>query len=229
MSDFLVNVRKRVRFHLRDRNPARQVFSSFELNVAIEDAMQTVAGETKLGQSWVTGVAISNASDTVTVSSTLEISQLLRVRLTSNKTDLRPITREQFERLRAGETDPSGAGAGDPQDYVPYEGPDQKLKLQLYPWPRATDALELLQSTLPITLTDDSAILPFDKHGIRATAQRAAGMVLATASDEILARLGLSRDAGPAFLQMAQRAEKQSRLRRGRVGQHAHTRRSRSY
>lgn len=229
MSETLANVRKRVRFHLRDRNPNQQVFSSFELNSAIEVAMLDVAGEARLGQEWVTGLAISNSTDTYAAPGSLEYAQLLRVRLASTQLDLEPITREQFERLRNGDTSASTAGAGAPQMFVPYETPAQVLTLQLWPWPRAVDSLELLRSTLPTSLSSDAATLPFDKLAVEATAKRAAGQLIAGAADDVLAKLGLSRDAGSMLVQSALRGEKRSRIRRANTGQHAHTRRSRTY
>lgn len=229
MSETLANVRKRVRLHLRDRNPAQPVFSSFEINSAIEVAMLDVASETKLGQEWVTGLAIGNSTDTYDLPGSVEYAQVLVVRLASTQLPLDLITREQFERMRAGDTAPATAGSGDPQMYVPFESPAQVAKLQLWPWPKKADTLEILRSTLPTSLTSDAATLPFDKLGVESVSMRAAGRLIASAADDVLAKLGLAREAAGLLLQGAAHNEKKSRIRRASTGPHAHARRTRTY
>lgn len=229
MSSTLGDVRKRVRLYLNDRNPSSQVFSLFVLNDAILTAMTEVASESRLGKEWVSAaVALSNATDTYDLPGT-NYAQLLSVRLASTKQQLEPVTREQFERYRDGDTAASTAGAGVPQVYVPFEDDTQALKLQLWPWPQGADSLDILRSVLPAAFTSDTDPVPFDTYGCDAVALRAAGNLAAVASADVMQRLGLGETAAQSFLARAAHLEKRSRMRAATVGQHANARRGRAY
>lgn len=229
MSSTLGDTRTRARFHLKDRNPSSQVFSTFEMNDAVYTAMMEVAAATRLGKEWsASAVSITNATDTYSLP-TATYAQLLSIRLVSTKTQLDLITREQFERLRNADTSPSGSGAGVPQVYTAWENSNQALKIQLWPWPSAPDHLDVLVSTLPSAFTADTDSVPFDAYGCEAVALRAAGNLAASASADMLQRLGLGETAAQSFLARAARLERQSRVRAATVGQHAHSRRGRAY
>lgn len=230
MSETLANVRLRVRFHLRDRNPSSQVFSTFEVNDSIFSAMLETAAATRLGKEWTVGaVTILNATDTYSLPAGTAHAQLLSIRLASTQMQLDLVTREQFERLRDGNTAPRTSGAGVPQVFTAWESTNQTLKVQLWPWPAAGDTLDILTSSLPAAFTDDASELPFDSYASEAASLRAAGNLAASASADVLQKLGLGETAAQSLLSRAAKLEQKSRIRAATVGQHANSRRGRNY
>lgn len=212
MSVTVAVAKKRTRFHLRDRDPSDYAFSTPEVERELEAAMRSVAADAKLGQDWTT-LAITTTTDTFTMPGTEQFAQVLAVRLRSNGMTLEPLTREQFDALREGSTT-AAPNTGTPQWYTLYETAAQALKIQVGPWPIASDTLDILCSYLPAAFVDDTTAIPFDDLAGEALAYRAASTLAAMAPPEALAKVGLNGGVAKLYAAEADKLVARSRVRR---------------
>ena len=217
MSSTLADVRTKVRFHLRDRNKSDQRFSSFEVDAAVVSVLPDVAHRLRMAFEWLTGaLSISNATDTYNLPGSQAYSQVLGFRSQSQALDVEVIPREDFDGMREGVTNPQANGTGFPTHATVWEDATGQAKVQLYPWPKDADTLDMKRSLLPAAQTSDSSVIPFDAAGVEALALETAAYLAAKSAPEVLATLQLAPDCAAVFKGEASSLIADSRVRRAR-------------
>lgn len=221
MSTTYAQWRTRVRFHLRDRDPADYAFSTNEVEREMAAALQTLSGPSGLGtgQNWTT-LAVTSATDTYDMPDAEMHRQVLAVRRDDGFT-LDLLTREQFDRWREGESSTSHS-SGRPERCTLYEipgvtGTPPKLKVQFHPWPDRSETLDILRSLEMSGLGSDGYYLPFDEMGCEALAYKTAANLLAGTDDGTLAKLKLTRAVAGLYANEAERLVRESRIRRANM------------
>lgn len=219
MSGSGLSVLTRVRFHLRDREKGRQAFSAFEVYATIDARLKLFAGRLDLGDTWTkvadtNTLAITNATDTYILSVT-PLHRLQKVRLASTQLELEILSQAGFEERRSGNVNPS-ANPGNPTACRLWEDGSQGLYIQLDPWPRGADDIEVLRSSLPVTVSDESSVIPLDDASLEGLAYDVAHELGLKMPPEERERRGLSPDVLAKWEQSVELAVHNHRVRRAR-------------
>ena len=214
MSITVAQFKSRTRYHLRDRDPSDYMISSPELERAGEANMRRLAAESHLGQDWTT-LSITNATDTYAMPGSAQYAQVLAVRRGDGYMLHGPITREEMERWREGQTS-ANVAKGQPERFTLYETSAQVLTAQFHPWPDRSDTLDILCATLPTAFAGDSSAIPFDDLLGEALAYDTAAELIAMAPDEALMKRGLMREVAGVYSKKAAQLVSDSRVRRAR-------------
>lgn len=171
----LADARRRVDYHLRDRDGGSESFSMFEKNVAIESAMRLLAPDLLLADQWTIGlVTVTTATDTflLPTATAQQYDRLKRLRLGSNGTEIPIVSLEVFETYREGQTTNQ---PGTPVVAMVIEGESAAPSLRLWPISDRADTLDGFFSRLPAALGHlDSAAIPVDEQAFESICYSAA-------------------------------------------------------
>jgi len=225
MSKLLTEVVRRVRYHLRDRNPQNRTFSDHELRVAIAAEVNLMAGELELGEAWDTAfLSVVAGTDAYTASSSNDYDRITFLRKQSDGLMIEIVSPERFEAYREGDT-ASASSTGDPQVAMLYINDTGGLNVRLWPTPSANDTLDAFRAVLPTgLLTASGAIsaslaslsVPFDDAAFEALCYRVAARKFDAMTDEEKARHGLGANASATWIDAARSGLAASRRRRRR-------------
>lgn len=189
---------------LRDRDMARTIFSSPEVDARINAQIVTLSGLLKLGQESVS-LALVADTDTYAVPNSpgTTYTQVVDVARNSDNYPVTVATRETFaERLIGTSGATQGRSRGRPDACCLWEEPDNTLTIQVDPVPRAQDipeSLLIFRSVKPAAVENDADSIPFDVDAQEALVYATAAELVDMATDEALEQVRLSRSASEIF------------------------------
>jgi hypothetical protein len=213
----LADARRRVDYHLRDRDGASESFSLFEKNVAIESHMRLLAPRLLLGDQWSTSLCTLVAgTDTYTLptATAQQYDRLKKLRLRSNGLEIPVVSLESFEAYREADIAP---GSGTPQVAMVIEGANHTPTLRVWPTPNAADYVEGFFSLLPAALGHtDSNVIPFDDEAFEALCYEVAAELYGKMTEDERAKRKLGPETPALWGGLAASGIKASRHRRRR-------------
>lgn len=209
-------VRNRVYEMLGDPNPAERVVSEFRYNTSIERNMYLVAAKANMPRSAVSSTSLVADTYEYTISNTAQ--HVGFALLNSTGTELAPVPWEQFNAYYRQDSS-SPRVSGTPKEYTVREDVSNDLIIRVGPTPDASDTLKVNLSVLPALLTTDAISIPFSEELTRALDLFVAGDVVASVSDELLAKLGVSRSAAGLWMDQGEKAVRDYNRRQSRLGE----------
>ena len=172
MSETLATAMDNVRFLTRDRKKSAYAIPSHEMaHLVMHSALElsTEAGHPRAWEEDFLALSVGS-SDSSPTTSTAQYSQIIELRLSSNGRVLDRMTVAEMERLRAGDTPPTG----EPACYTLIEGAAQVLVFRFHPQPLESDTVDALTSPLPTVGYTDATVLPFSDPFLRTIEKHAA-------------------------------------------------------
>jgi len=213
----LGDARRRVEYHLRDRDGSSESFSLFEKNVAIESHMRLLAPQLLLGDQWSTTLCtLTSGTDTYTLptATAQQYDRLKKLRLRSNGLELPIVSLEAFEALRQADTAP---GRVTPQVAMVIEGANHTPSLRFWPSPNAADYVEGFFSLLPASLGHaDDNVIPFDDEAFEALCYEVAAELYGKMTEDERSRRKLGPETPAMWAGLVARGIRASRHRRRR-------------
>lgn len=228
MSRTLDEAERTVRYHLRDRNPQSEAFTSPEYFMALQSGVRTMAGELLLGETVTTSfLTLAGGTATYTLPGTQQYRNLFRLRAQSDGQDIEIVSTEVLERYRNGDTG-LASDNGPPQFAAIVEGPAQVATIRFWPTPQTADVLDAHYTLLPsafytagtgaLAALPGATTIPFDDHGFEALCWTVAAQLFDAMPDDKKAKLGLASGASQSWGSNAARQIRASRHRMLTVG-----------
>ncbi|MGQ0721021.1 MAG: hypothetical protein ACT4PE_05535 [Candidatus Eiseniibacteriota bacterium] len=204
----MVDVRHRVREHLRDTDFRRPEWDTAALDNAIAEAYMALAAWLPAPTAVVesAGTIAANA-DTFTLPTAAgeEYAGEVRIRLRSDGSFLIQRTVEEIDMLRAGET--STVGTTRPTHFCMWEELDQDVICRCWPRSRDAEAYDIHRTLALADLREGASLdietVRFSRFGVSSLVLHAAASLVTGATDEALSRLGLSRGAARTWQQQS--------------------------
>ena len=149
MSRTLADAERRVRYHLRDRNPQGQAFTSPEVVNELESMMRLVAPRLILGDERVTAiVTTATLTQFYPLTSTQQYRDLTFLKYQDDGSVVEIVTPERFEAVQAGQPT-SNPTRGRPQIAMLREGTTGVLEIGFWPTADAVYVLDGYRTLLP--------------------------------------------------------------------------------
>jgi hypothetical protein len=214
MSKTLLVIRNRVRERLKDGHVRESALDPVHIDNAIADSYIELGAWLKAPYVYAAnaGTIAAGAEDfdlptTAVLVSTVEHGGDIRIQLASDGLYLQKMTREEIERLRAGNT--SASGGGKPYAWAPYEDASTVVKCVCYPRSTAAEAYNLYRDLAPDDLRDaadiEAANIYFSRQGLAALVGYTAACLLDEMTDEDLSARRLGRGASKTWRESAMR------------------------
>ena len=225
MSQTLADVERRCRYHLRDRNPQAEAFSSPEYVHAIDANLRIVASQLLLGEALVTALVTlvpGTAAYTLTVSAQT-VQSIRELKLQSSGMPVQIVAEPVFEAQRQGDT-ATNISRGDPLIAMFRESAAQLPEVVFWPTPAKADAVDGYRSLLParffnagsgtLTALPENTTIPLDDEGFNALSYVTAADLFTRMTDAERARLRLAPNASDGWMSKAATLIAASRKRR---------------
>jgi hypothetical protein len=224
MSRMLSEAERRVRYHLRDRNPQGEAFTSPEVVNAIEANMRVVSGRLLLGEERVTAlVTTANGTQFYTLPGTQTYESLQFLKFQDGGLPVEIASPTLFESYQR--TDTSGSQSkGRPQIAMLRESATQVEQIGFWPVPDAAYVLDGYRSLLPLgfftngtaalAALPDATVIPFDDQGFDALCYLTAAELFGAMPDPDKERLRLAPNASDSWPGKAAELIADSRRRR---------------
>jgi len=234
MSRTLDEAERTVRYHLRDRNPQSEAFTSPEYFVALQSGVRVMAGELLLGESVTTSflTLVAGTSDYV-LPGTQQYRNLYELRSQDDGRIIPIVSSPVLESYRQGDVGIVSDNGG-PLYAALSESTAQVLTLRVWPTPGQSEVLDGRYSQIPagfytagtgaLAALPGATVIPFDDHGFEALCWSVAALMFEAMPDDKKAKLGLSQNAASSWPGLSAQQVKASRhrvLTTGR-GQHTH-------
>ena len=193
MSAFLKDVAMKVRAHMNDLDAARYVYTTDALYPKINSSMLgTIATRLRLGQTYLSGaVSFDTSSYRWKLPSGVEYTNIRQAHTQGRGRDLEIIAYEKMMTRYNNIIDPSKV-TGYPIECAFWELPDQSVEMWLFPWPYNADKVDLMESLLPTSVSQDEDVIPLDAEGIEGLAYDVAAELVQMANAEKLSALRLN-------------------------------------
>lgn len=213
----LGDARRRVEYHLRDRDTGSESFSLFEKNAAIETHVRLLAPQLLLGDQWSTSLVTlvaGTATYTLPTATSQQYDRLKMLRLQSNGQEVPIVSLQVFESYRAGDT---SAQRGTPQCAMVIEGASTVPTLRFWPVPDVSDTCDGFFALWPAALAhNDASAIPFDEAAFEALALSVALELYGKMPEAERGKRGLGPETTTAWPTLIAIGVKASRLRRRR-------------
>jgi hypothetical protein len=195
----LVKVRRAVRFRLRDFVVSKQAISTIELNEIIQSNTRYVSGCIPLGEKWVSGasgIVVTAGSDTSTLPSGVEYTDVLELRRTVDGYILKKRTREEMNLMFWTKHITSTKEHAEPTDYCLMENEAQSVAIRFQSPALTTTTIDLLRRVLPSDLIADTTEIPFSTLAIEAITDLSSFEALAKLPPVVLEEKKLNPSVG---------------------------------
>jgi hypothetical protein len=207
-------LRGNIRWLLNDTSPSDRVFSTPLVNRIIENELPIFSQRLGLQPEWVVPfitVAAGVADYVITPATGKTHGNIEVLRLNSTGWLPTRVTQEEMTAMRVAP--PGGIPQGQTTAWTAWEGPDQVLRVRLYPIPAVADSIDAYRSALPATLTSDATVLPFNVDQQHAMEKWVGVCLLGRATEEDYGKLRLAPDYKSQLAAECEEAAKQSRAR----------------
>ncbi len=241
MSRTLDEAERTVRYHLRDRNPQSEAFTSPEYFVAIQSGVRIMAGELLLGETVSTGfLTLTAGTIDYVLPGTQQYRNLFELKSQTDGRIIPIVSSALLEGYRNSDVGVVSDNGG-PIVAALSESPAQVLTLRVWPTPGESVVLDGRYSQIPasfytagtgaLAALPPATVIPFDDHGFEALCWKVAADLFAVMPDDKKSQLGLSQGAAEAWNGNASQQIRASRhrvLTTGR-GQSTHVNRRRRW
>lgn len=241
MSRTLAEAERTVRYHLRDRNPQSEAFTSPEYVLELQSGVRLLAGELLLGET-ETLALITTAANTkdYVLSGTQQYANLYELRDQEDGLIIPIVSMAVLEAWREGDTGTVGH-TGSSQIAAIFETTAQATTVRFYPTPTEVRTLDGRFSRIPasfytagtgiLAALPDSTTIPYDDQGFEALCFRVAKSLFDRMPEDQRARRGLAPTAADEWGSLSASLVKHSRHRMIRLGrgQSTHVNRARRW
>ena len=224
MSRTLADAERTVRYHLRDRNPQGQAFTSPEVVHEIESAARLLAPKLLPGDEHVTALVTTAAlTQFYPLPGTQTYRDLIFLKYQDDGSVVEIVPPARFEATQSGEPT-SNPTRGRPQIAMLRESTNQSLEIGFWPAPDAVYVLDGYRTLLPagfflagsgaLNQSPDATVIPFDDQGFEALCYEAASELYARMPDADKERLKIAEGAANGWPRKAAALVAASRRRR---------------
>jgi hypothetical protein len=205
----LADAERRVRYHLRDRNPQGQAFTSPEVVHELESNMRLVGGKLLLGEEHVTALVTTAPNvQAYALPGTQEYGQLQFLKNEDDGFIVTIISQVAFENVQAGDK-PTHPSVGRPQFAMLRESATQVTEVVFWTVPDAVYRFDGYRSLLPATFfmagtgvlaaLPQNTPIPFDDSGFEALCYTTASELFARMPEADRERLKLADSAADTW------------------------------